>query len=77
MGGVQLELLRALLLNGVIIARVQLECGAALAVCGDGVHQSVVIGAADFEGDVGDALLLVACHHLDQLEIASGGVVER
>ena len=53
-----------------------MEGSAALAVRGDGVDQRVVIGAANLKGHVGDALLLVPGHHLDQLEVASGRIVE-
>ena len=74
--GVQLEFLGALGFHRVVIRRVQLEADPAIAAGGDGVHQPAVVGAADLEGHIGDALFLVPLHHLDELEIPGRGVVK-
>ena len=74
--GVALELLGALDFHGVVIPCVQLRVYPALFVCGDGFHQALVRHAADFKGDVGDALGLVRLVDLDDFHTAGGGVVE-
>ena len=43
---------------------------------GDGLHQSIVRGAADLEGHVGDALLLVPLYHFDEFKGSDGVILE-
>ena len=75
MGGVQLEALCRLDLNGIVAASVQIDVDAAILAGGDGLHQSAV-HLPDLEGGAGDALGAVTGRHLDQLQPALGLVEE-
>ena len=72
---VNLEALRRLDLNGIVVSGVQVRVDPALLVGGHSVHKPAV-HTPDLEGGIGDALALAAPGYFNQLQTADRGIIE-